>query len=69
MPVLDTAYLLQLAEYCGTSSAVSKQASKALRAEFAHGAPQAQERAIRVLVSSPAHAGVPWSRSMCVGLH
>lgn len=51
MPMLDTAYLLQLAEYCATSQQASKDASKALRKEFKHAVPMAQERALRVLVS------------------
>ncbi|GAA5969653.1 hypothetical protein JCM3765_000612 [Sporobolomyces pararoseus] len=48
MPQFDFPYLLSLSDYLSSSSQASKDASKALRTEFKHGAPLAQERAVRL---------------------
>jgi len=48
MPQFDFPYLLSLGDYLSSSSQASKDASKALRTEFKHGAPLAQERAVRL---------------------
>ncbi|GAA5903112.1 uncharacterized protein JCM6883_002701 [Sporobolomyces salmoneus] len=48
MPQFDFPYLLALGDHLSSSSQASKDASKALRTEFKHGAPLAQERAVRL---------------------
>ncbi|GAA5930836.1 uncharacterized protein JCM15063_002473 [Sporobolomyces koalae] len=48
MPTFDFPYLLSLSDYLSSSSHASKDAAKALRTEFKHGAPIAQERAVRL---------------------
>ncbi|GAA5845856.1 hypothetical protein JCM3766R1_004635 [Sporobolomyces carnicolor] len=58
MPQFDFPYLLALSDYLSSSSQASKDASKALRTEFKHGAPVAQERAVRltgILVKNTDH--------------
>ncbi|GAA5878078.1 hypothetical protein JCM16303_002839 [Sporobolomyces ruberrimus] len=48
MPTFDFPYLLQFSDYLSSSGQASKEAAKALRQEFKHGAPLAQERAVRL---------------------
>ncbi|GAA6007456.1 hypothetical protein JCM11491_004169 [Sporobolomyces phaffii] len=48
MPAFDFPYLLALGDHLSSSSQASKDAAKALRTEFKHGAPMAQERAVRL---------------------
>lgn len=47
--VLDYAYILALADFISTSSTASKDAARALRKELKYGAPETQERAVRLL--------------------
>ncbi|KAM0786118.1 hypothetical protein ACM66B_006928 [Microbotryomycetes sp. NB124-2] len=44
----DFPYILSLADHLSSSSAASKEAAKALRKEFKHATPEAQERAVRL---------------------
>ncbi|GAA5901451.1 hypothetical protein JCM5296_003013 [Sporobolomyces johnsonii] len=48
MPTFDFPYVLSLADYLSSSSDASKEAAKALRKEFKHAQPTAQERAVRL---------------------
>ncbi|SGY19837.1 BQ5605_C017g08343 [Microbotryum silenes-dioicae] len=47
-PQFDFTYVLALADHIGLSTAASKDAAKALRKEFKHAVPLAQERAVRL---------------------
>ncbi|SCZ94620.1 BZ3500_MvSof-1268-A1-R1_Chr12-3g04002 [Microbotryum saponariae] len=47
-PQFDFTYVLALADHIGFSTAASKDAAKALRKEFKHAVPSAQERAVRL---------------------
>ncbi|ORY85968.1 hypothetical protein BCR35DRAFT_302581 [Leucosporidium creatinivorum] len=47
-PAFDYPYVLSLADYLATSSAAAKEAARALRKEFKHAVPDAQERAVRL---------------------
>ncbi|SCV73186.1 BQ2448_7111 [Microbotryum intermedium] len=47
-PQFDYTYVLALADHIGLSAAASKDAAKALRKEFKHAVPLAQERAVRL---------------------
>ncbi|KAK4052305.1 hypothetical protein OIO90_004386 [Microbotryomycetes sp. JL221] len=44
----DFPFVLALADHLSSSSAASKEAAKALRKEFKHATPEAQERAVRL---------------------
>lgn len=48
MPAFDWAYLLALSDHLSTSSSASKDATKALIAEFKHATPHAQQRAVHL---------------------
>lgn len=47
-PTFDYPYILALADYLSTSGAAAKEAARALRKEFKHAVPEAQERAVRL---------------------